>query len=179
MNRLDEIVFKLLIPRSPVFQTREVAKRANVRGDVATRALSNLATRGVLTRVTRGLWADTGNKNFSVYAVVPHLLRGKEGYVSLLSALNLHGMIEQIPGAIHIVVAKQRKPIVTRLGKYEFHQLSRDLLGGHTAYGRLGLFEVATPACVFRSTSDTRFGGCRTPVSEHVGHLFRSMSDTS
>lgn len=146
MNRIDEIIFKSIIPRAPVFRTSDVATRAQVRGDVATRALTNLANRGVLTRVTRGLWADTRHKDFSVYAVVPHLLRGKEGYVSLLSALNLHGMIEQIPGAIHIVAAKQQRPILTSVGKYEFHQIGRELMGGHDPYGRLGLFELATPA---------------------------------
>lgn len=146
MHRIEEIILRSFIPRSPVFRTRDVVRRARVRRDVATRALKSLANRGVLTRITRGLWADTRHKDFSVYAVVPHLLRGKEGYVSLLSALNLHGMIEQIPGAVHIIVASQRRPIRTPVGRYEFHQLSRDLMGGHDPYGRLGLFELATPA---------------------------------
>jgi hypothetical protein len=39
------------------------------------------------------------------------------------------------------------------------------------------VFSFATD-CVFRLKSDTCFGGCRTPVSEHLGHPFRSMSDT-
>jgi predicted transcriptional regulator of viral defense system len=146
MNRIDEIVFKTLIPRSPVFRTSDVASLAKVRDDVATRALNNLASHGLLKRVMRGLWAETRNKDFSAYAAVPHLLGEEQGYVSLLSALNLHGMIEQIPGAIHIIIAKQRKPITTSVGRYEFHQLTRDLIGGHEPYGRLGLFELATPA---------------------------------
>lgn len=146
MTRIDEVVFKSLIPRSPVFMTRDVATGAKVQGKEATRALNNLATRGLLTRVMRGMWADTRHPDFSPYAVVPYLLEGDEGYVSLLSALNLHGMIEQIPRAIHIVVPVQRRPVVTRVGRFEFHQLSRELLGGHEPYGRLGLFELATPA---------------------------------
>lgn len=146
MNRIDEVVFKTLIPRSPVFTTREVAARAKVQGKEATRALNNLAARGLLTRVMRGMWADVRHPDFSPYAVVPYLLEGEDGYVSLLSALNLHGMIDQIPRAIHIVVPVQRRPVITRVGRFEFHQLSRDLIGGHEPYGRLGLFELATPA---------------------------------
>lgn len=146
MNRIDEVVFKTLVPRSPVFTTKAVVTHAKVRNDVATRALTNLASRGLLTRVMRGMWADTRHRDFSPYAVVPHLLRGAEGYVSLLSALNLHGMIEQIPRAIHIVVLTQRRAITTSVGRYEFHQLSQELFGGHEPYGRLGLFELATPA---------------------------------
>lgn len=146
MTRIDEVVFKSLVPRSPVFTTSDVATRANVQSKEATRALNNLASRGLLTRVMRGIWADTRHPDFSRFAVVPYLLDGQPGYVSLLSALNLHGMIEQIPRAIHIVVPKQRRRIVTRAGVYEFHQLSEELMGGYEPYGRLGLFELATPA---------------------------------
>jgi predicted transcriptional regulator of viral defense system len=146
MNRIDEVVFKTLVPRSPVFTTKEVVTHAKIRLDVAARALSNLASRGLLTRVMRGMWADMRHPDFSPYAVVPHLLQGDEGYVSLLSALNLHGMIEQIPRAIHIVVDRQRRAIATNVGRYEFHKLSRELIGGHEPYGRLGRFELATPA---------------------------------
>ncbi len=146
MNRIDEVVFKTLVPRSPVFTTRAVMRLAKTRSDVATRALNNLASRGLLTRVMRGMWADVRHPDFSPYVVVPHLLHGDVGYVSLLSALNLHGMIAQIPRAIHVVVAAQRRAITTVVGRYEFHQLSQELIGGHEPYGRLGLFELATPA---------------------------------
>ena len=49
-----------------------------------------------------------------------------------------------------------------------------------TRYSALSGAEISRAGvrCVFRTKSDTRFGGCRTPVSEHVGHPFRSMSDT-
>lgn len=146
MNRIDEVVFKILVPRSPVFTTKAVVAQTKTRIDVATRALNNLASHGLLTRVMRGMWADTRHPGFSPYAVVSQLLDGEEGYVSLLSALNLHGMIEQIPHAIHIVVATQRRAISTAVGRYEFFKLSKELIGGHEPYGRLGLFELATPA---------------------------------
>lgn len=146
MNRIDEAVFKLLLPRSPVFTTREVARHALVLSEVATRGLEHLTRKHLISRVTRGLWADTRHPEFSSYAVVPYLLREEEGYVSLLSALSLHGMIEQIPRAIHLVVRKQRRPVITTVGQFEFHQLSKELFGGYEPYGRLGLFQLATPA---------------------------------
>ena len=146
MNRIDEVVFGTLVPRSPVFTTKAVVNLAKARIDVTTRSLNYLATRGLLKRVMRGLWADHRHPGFSPYAVVPHLLQGELGYVSLLSALNLHGMIEQIPRTIHIVVETQKRAIVTTVGRFEFHQLSRGLIGGHDPYGRFGLFELATPA---------------------------------
>lgn len=158
MNRIDEVVFKTLVPRSPVFTTKAVVTLAKTRIDVATRSLNNLASRGLLKRVMRGMWADTRHPDFSPYAVIPHLLEGEEGYVSLLSALNLHGMIEQIPRSMHIVVATQRRAIATTVGRYEFHQLSQGLIGGHEPYGRLGLFELATPA---KTLFDTMYFSAR------------------
>ena len=146
MNRIDEVVFKTLVPRSPVFTTTAVARHAHTRVDVAARSLTKLAAHGLISRVTRGMWAETRHPEFSPYSVVPHLLQGEEGYVSLLSALNLHGMIEQIPRSIHIMIQTQRRPVVTKVGRYEFHQLSKDLIGGYEPYGRLGLFDIATPA---------------------------------
>lgn len=164
MNRIDEVVFKTLVPRSPVFTTRAVVTLAKVRIDVATRSLNNLMSRGLLKRVMRGLWADIRHPAFSPYAVVPHLLERNAGYVSLLSALNLHGMIAQIPSSIHIVVETQRRTIATTVGRYEFHQLSKELVGGYEPYGRLGLFALATPAkalfdtVYFSARKGRRFG---------------------
>ena len=62
---------------------------------------------------------------------MPHLFRiGAAGYVSVLSALNLHGMIEQIPRMVHVVTTTQRPRLLTPVGTYEFHQIHRDLFGG-------------------------------------------------
>ncbi len=76
----------------------------------------------------------------------PHwLLPGDEGYVSLLSALNLHGMIEQIPRVVHVVAARQRRSLVTSVAKYEFHQVQPDLFDGFGPYRHTGNFDIATP----------------------------------
>jgi predicted transcriptional regulator of viral defense system len=182
MNRIEEFIFKRLLPRSPVFTTRTVAMGATVRSDVATRALDSLASRGVLQRVMRGMWADTRHPDFTPYAVVPYLLDGATGYVSLLSALNLHGMIEQIPRAIHIMVAAQRRSVTTSVGRFEFHKLAPELLGGYEPYGRLGLFEIATPSkAIFDSLylsvrKGKRFG--RLPELEAPDRFRRRDVDT-
>jgi predicted transcriptional regulator of viral defense system len=79
--------------------------------------------------------------------VVPFLFEKEDtGYISLLSALNLHGMIEQIPRTMQIVTKKQRRNLKTPVGTYEFHRLKPDLFGGTEPYGQLGAFEIARPA---------------------------------
>jgi predicted transcriptional regulator of viral defense system len=149
VNKVALAVANEILPRSPVFTTNEAAEAAAVGRNVASRDLANLARLGVVTRIARGVWGDTRHPEFSPYAVVPCLIRPPRsgaGYVSLLSALHLHGMIEQIPRVTQVVVGKQRPPVRTPAGTYEFHQIQRTLLAGHTPYRHGGHFRIATPA---------------------------------
>jgi predicted transcriptional regulator of viral defense system len=146
-------VLRDVIPRSPVFTTGDVVAATGATPDIASRALSRLARRGLITRLVRGLWGATQHPDFSPYAVVPFLLaraanRGRDapqGYVSFISALHLHGMLSQIPGAIHVAVSEQRAAMRTPAGEYRFHRLQPELLGGHQAGDPYGRFELATP----------------------------------
>ena len=131
MKKVVQIVWSELLPLSPVFTTREVARRAGVALSNASRDLAELEENGMLVRVRRGLWAVLGHPDFSPYAVVPHLFAEQPGgYVSLLSALNLHA---------------QRPTLQTRVGTYEFFQIAPKLFGGHRPYRRSGNFDIATP----------------------------------
>ena len=121
MKKVVQIVWSELLPLSPVFTTREVARRAGVALSNASRDLAELEKNGMLVRVRRGLWAVLGHPDFSPYAVVPHLFAEQpSGYVSLLSALNLHGMMEQIPRVVQIATTVQRPKLQTPVGAYEF-----------------------------------------------------------
>lgn len=150
MSKVGDAILRELIHRSPIFTTENVANAAEVRAEVASRYLSQQAKRDVITRITRGIWADSRHPDFSPYAVVPFLLgvpaAQSRGYVSLLSALSLRRMIEQIPRSIQIVSDMQRRPLRTPVGTYEFHRMHSDLLGGSEPYGQFGNFKVATPA---------------------------------
>ena len=147
MSGFERMLWRDLLPRSPVFTTAEAASVAEVPPSMASRSLSLLATEGVITRVRRGLWAAHRQPDFSPLHVVPHLFRaGASGYVSLLSALNLHAMIDQIPAMVHVVTTTQRPRLVTPVGTYDFHQIHRDLFGGFGFYRGAGSFDIATPA---------------------------------
>jgi len=146
MKKIAQIVWSELLPLSPVFTTREVAERAGVALSNASRDLAELEKNGMVVRVRRGLWAVVGHPDFSPYAVVPHLFAEQpSGYVSLLSALNLNGMMEQIARAVQIVTTAQRPTLQTRVGAYEFFQIAPKLFGGHRPYRRSGNFDIATP----------------------------------
>lgn len=139
-------IWNELMSRSPVFTTAQVASAASISVAVASRDLAKLEEEGMVTRVRRGLWVITTHPDFSPYAVVPHLFtEGEDGYVSLLSALNLHGMIEQIPRVVQVMTTTQRARLKTPVGTYEFHQIQPDLFDGFGPYRRTGSFDIATP----------------------------------
>jgi predicted transcriptional regulator of viral defense system len=141
--------------RAPVFTTRDIAAAARVSTSSAARALATLVERGSVTSVVRGVWARSTHPDFSPYAIVPFLLGASVGpdgwrdadlgYVSLLSALNLHGLIDQIPRTIQVAAGSQRPVIRSPVGVFSFHRLQYDLLTGFEPGGRLANFELATP----------------------------------
>lgn len=151
MLRLADVLLGPAFARAPVFTTGEAAALAGVSMSVAARALGALAARGLVTRVVRGIWARPSHPDFSPYAVAPFLLGasrstpGEPGYVSLLSALNLHGIIDQIPRTVQIVVAGQRPVLRTAVGTFAFHRLQPDLVTGYALGGQLANFDLATP----------------------------------
>lgn len=146
MSKVLETIWKRILPISPIFTTAEVAEAAEVRLSNASRDLARLEEREMVTRVRRGLWAMTDHPDFSPYAVVPFLFDDPgEAYVSLLSALELHGMIDQIVRVVQVITPRRRSTLETPVGTYEFHLIQPELSGGHEPYGVLGAFEIAVP----------------------------------
>lgn len=150
MQRIAPIVLGQVVPQEPIFTTQAVARAARTTRDIASRALAQLASRGLIVRLKGGLWADPKHPSFSPYAVVPYLLKRRtgevgRGYVSFLSALHLHGMLSQIPRAIYVAVADRRQVVTTPVATYSLHKLQPELLGGHAPGDVYGRFELAAP----------------------------------
>ncbi len=119
---------------SVILSTREFSMLANISSSFASQMLRRLAAKKKLTRLFQGLWADTQNPHFSPYQVVPFLTRPHLAAVSLLSALHLHGMIEQIPQVIYVVSTALTKKVKTPVGDYSIHQISPDFFEGYEYY---------------------------------------------
>jgi predicted transcriptional regulator of viral defense system len=146
VKRVAQVIWREVLPYTPVFTTAEVARITGITLPNASRDMAVLAAQGLVTRIRRGLWAVPTHPDFSPYAVVPHLFaEGREGYVSALSALHLLGMIDQIPRAVQVVTTTQRPRLVTPVGVYEFHQIAPALFGGFGPYRGTGSFDIATP----------------------------------
>lgn len=170
MTSVGKAIWTEMLLTSPVFTTGQVAEAAGVRPSNASRDLARLEEKGMVTKVRRGLWAIPNHPDFSPYAVVPHLFSGdEEGYVSLLSALNLHGMIEQIPPVIHVMATTQRADLITPVGHYDFHQIQSDLFDGFGLYRGTGNFDIATPE---KALFDTLY------LSARKGQRFSHLPET-
>jgi predicted transcriptional regulator of viral defense system len=111
-----------------VFTTRDFARAAGTSVAAATRQLTRLKRdNAAFVRLTRGVWANTGHPYFSVFACVPVLLGGEQGYVSFLSALHLHGAISQIPANVQVATTGHTRRLRTPVATFEFLQLKPEL----------------------------------------------------
>lgn len=148
MRNLESAVL-LAAPKLVVFRATDMARCIHADPVAIARTLARLAKREQVTRLTRGVWADTRHPRFSPYIVAPFLVGTTPGaspcYVSYVSALSLHGMISQIPAAIHVAVLKQRRLVTTPVGTFQFHQMDRALFDGFAAGDSYGRFELANP----------------------------------
>src|SRR4051794_14049594 len=75
----------------PILMTSEVAARLRVSPTAASMTLKRLANAGLSRRISRGLW--TVSSRLDPYVVPEYLTAPFPAYVSLQSALYLHGMI--------------------------------------------------------------------------------------
>jgi predicted transcriptional regulator of viral defense system len=113
---------------SIIFTTRDYANHHGVSMSAASKRLSRMAGKNLLTQVTKGIWANASHPHFHPLACVPYLLGKEQGYVSFLTALHLHGLISQIPKTIQIATTGRGRMLESPVGRYEFFQIKPELM---------------------------------------------------
>ncbi len=131
--------------RRPVFTTRQAAALSGRSLSAATQGLNRLARQGLLVKIRRGLWADAVDERLSVFALVPYLGGSGRVYVSFLSALHLHGIVEQIPQVTTLASTGHSKTIRTPLGAFVIHRITPEFFDGFDWYRGQGSFLIASP----------------------------------
>lgn len=111
-----------------IFTTREFANQGSLSMSAATKRLTRLSNKDQLTRVTKGVWANTAHPYFHPLSCVPYLLGKEQGYVSFLTALHLHGVISQIPKTIQIATTGRGRVLESPVGRFEFFQIKPELM---------------------------------------------------
>lgn len=129
----------------PVFTTFELASASGKSPSVVTQGLNYLAKVGLVVKIYRGVWAETGNTKISLYAVMPYLFPRQRAYVSFISALHLHGIVEQIPQVVTVASLAHTKTIRTSLGTVAVHRITPALFSGFFWYKGDGSFLIAEP----------------------------------
>ena len=136
--------------RVPAFTTSDAAAAVGASVEAASQALRRLAAAGLVTPVRRGLWTTRESPDpltLGDYVTAPH-----PSYVSLQSALHLHGMIEQIPNVTYLVSLGRTARIQSGVGTFSVHHVGPELFGGATLDHRTGVrlasperFDVSSP----------------------------------
>lgn len=140
--RLVDALASLGGMEDPIFETGDAAVRLGLTNAHASVVLARLTAAGHLVRLRRGLWALPGR-------VDPLTLPGRltaplPSYVSLQSALYLHGMISQVPAVIYAVSLARARQYTTPLGVISVHHVVPGFFFGFEEAGRQGE-QVASP----------------------------------
>lgn len=130
---------------SPAFTTRQIATLRGGSLSATSQALTRMEERGLVKKVTRGVWCNPEDPRFSPYSLVPLLAGSHRAYVSLISALHLHGLIEQIPEIVYAATTGPTRVRKTSVGSYSYHRIHPHLFAGFDWYGKRQDFLVATP----------------------------------
>lgn len=127
-----------------VFTTREISSLTGISAGSVTQTLSRLERQGVVKKILRGVWAIAGDRHFSPLIVIPYLAPNHRTYLSFISALNVHGVIGQIPQVITVASTAHTKIVRTPVGTFHLHRISPDLFDGFT-WNRTEDYLIATP----------------------------------
>ena len=126
----------------PVLTTDDAAMRLRTTLSAASRILSRLESSGLARRLRHGLWSL--QPDLDPLALPEYLTAPFPAYVSLQSALHLHGMISQIPQVIFVASLARTRRVRTEIGTYSIHRLAPEFFGGYRS-DREPEIKIATP----------------------------------
>jgi len=128
-----------------IFTTREIAMVSGKSPSAVTQALNNLAREGVVGKIYRGVWTRESEDTLSPFTVIPYLFPEHRIYVSFISALHLHGIIEQIPQVTTLAATSHARKISTKIGVFQAYHITPSFFAGFGWYKGNGGFLIAEP----------------------------------
>jgi len=127
---------------APAFSTRQAAACLHVPNGHASVSLARLAAAGQVIRLRRGVWALPNRVD--PLALPEYLTAPFPAYVSLQSALYLHGMVSQMPAVTYAVTLARTRRFTTPLGAVSLHHVQPAFFFGFRDTGAAG-GRLATP----------------------------------
>lgn len=129
----------------PVFTTHELAALSGKSASTVIQSLNRLVKQGWLIKMYRGVWAEPGPRAISPFEIISSLFPRQRVYVSFISALHLHGIVEQIPQVITLASTAHTSTFRTKAGVFSVHQIAPAFFDGFDWYKREGNFLIAEP----------------------------------
>jgi predicted transcriptional regulator of viral defense system len=127
---------------TPAFTTNDAAAVWRFDRPHASQMLGRLAKARQILRLRRGLWIFPGKIN---PLLLPAILTAPAPcYVSMQSALYLHGLISQMPQTLYVVSPARTRLYRTPMGAVSVHRVKPSFFTGYEIDSRTGA-AVATP----------------------------------
>jgi predicted transcriptional regulator of viral defense system len=112
----------------PVIETADAAAALEQTPYAASKTLARLRESGLVTAIRHGTWWLEGAVD--PYRLPEHLTAPLPSYLSLQTALQLRGLIEQIPEVFYVVSLARSQRIETTAGTFSVHHVAPELFGG-------------------------------------------------
>lgn len=129
----------------PIFTTHELIGISGKSTSTIVQSLNRLVEQGLLVKIYRGVWAEARDKRVSAFEIIPYLFPRQRVYVSFISALHLHGILEQIPQVITLASTAHTSTLRTKAGVFSVHQIDPAIFDGFDWYKGEGNFLIAEP----------------------------------
>jgi predicted transcriptional regulator of viral defense system len=114
-----------------VIRTSDAAAALGQTPSAASMTLRRLGEAGHIVALRQGLWWLS--EQVVPYRVPEHVSAPLDSYLSMHTALHLHGAIEQIPQVFYVASLGRNQRVTTAVGVYSFHHLTPSLFGGYEA----------------------------------------------
>ncbi|MGH7439830.1 MAG: type IV toxin-antitoxin system AbiEi family antitoxin domain-containing protein [Polyangiaceae bacterium] len=111
-----------------MIETADAAAALGQSPYAASKTLSRLAASGLVSAVRHGVWWM--GPRIDAYRLHEYLTAPLPSYLSLQTALHLHGMVEQIPETYYAVSLARTQRIATSAGHFSIHHVDPVLYGG-------------------------------------------------
>ena len=125
-----------------VFTSNDAATLLKISISHATHLLRQLHANGNVIKLYKGLWGFS--EKIDRLALPGYLCAPLPVYISLLTALQIHGIIEQIPETIYAVSIARSKKIQTVLGTVSIHHVDLGFFWGYEETANPAVF-IASP----------------------------------
>lgn len=117
-----------------VFTPRDIRRFLGITDRNTYRILDNLVEKDLAKRLAHGVYviSETYDERDS-YELISQLERAS--YIGFWSALHFHGLTDQVPRVVFVVVTKQKRPVTVQGQTVRFVRIAPDAFFGYDRYG--------------------------------------------